>query len=151
MADLADIRSGIAALLRTALPSDEGQVSAYLLENPVSPSLAVAGVVEMEANDFTDGRTWNIVVEGVAGLASSVRAGQILDEMLDTVPAAVEADGDGEGALYSRLDLDTGAVTNGHAAAADSVAFVRYEGQTRFTLQSGQIVLLGSWLFRVIT
>ena len=112
--------------------------------------MQVAGVDEYEANDFADGRTRQIVIEACLGLTTDIGAQKLLDGLLDTVPAAVEADNSAAGALFSRLQED-GTVLAAQPAAADSVNFVRYRGQSRFTLRNGTEVLLASWQIQVIT
>lgn len=149
MADLTDIRQGMAALLRAALPADKGHVSAWFEDSPNTPSLQVAGVEEMDRIDFVDGGKWLIAVEGCIGLTTEVGAQKLLDGLVDAVADAVESDGTPNGALFSRLQEDGTILTN-QSAAADAVAFVRYRGQGKHTADDGTQLLLASWLFEVI-
>ncbi len=154
MADLSVIRSALGANLRTALPADQGQVSAYLLDSPTSPCLAVAGVDADGAEPLSFRRgaqAWFMVIEAFLGRASDIGGQKWLDKFLATtggnsVQAAVLSDRQ----LTSRL-LENGTVQPGQAPAADDVGYVRYRGQSRFTVPAGYEVLLASWTFQVIT
>lgn len=153
MADVEAIRRGLAAQLRTVLPANRGHVSAYFDPAPRMPCLQVAGVQRMERNDFGDGRTFDFVIEGVFSMSHTDSGAQrLLDEFIadNAVDEAVEADGDGAGALYSRL-LDDGTVTTLDDPAAASVAFVEYLGVSRETLRTGGEALLATWVVQVVT
>lgn len=152
MEDITNIRRGLAALLRDVLPANEGQVNAWWHENPSTPCLQIAGVQELEKTSFGPGGLRIVfAVEAVIGLASDVRAQQILDGMLatDQIPTAVESSNTPSGALTSRLQ-DNGTVLTGQTAAADSVAFLRFLGQAPFQLRNGVEVLLGTFLVEVL-
>lgn len=155
MADITAIRRGIAALLRDVLPADEGHVFPWLQDNPLPPTLCVAGIERdgLKIITFGDppGIEADFVIEAWLGAASDIGAQRKLDELLssDAVATAVESDADGNGALYSRLQ-DDGTVDTDQDAAADSVAMVGYLGQTRLARPTGQEVLIAQWLVKVL-
>ena len=154
MADFDAIRRGLAALLKGALPATGGHVYPWLQDNPLPPTLCVAKVEAdgIEYLTFGDppGMAITFVVEAWLGNASDVGAQRYLDGLLstDAVSSALESDGNGSGALYSRL-LDTGVVVTGQSAAADSVAVIGYLGQTRLARGTSE-VLLAQWRVRVL-
>lgn len=153
MADIEAIYRGIAAELRAVLPADEGQVYPWLLDNPTYPSLMVAGLDRegLEATGFGDDKRLIVVVEAALGLASDVGAQKLLTSWLALVPDTIEAANDPAlGALTQRMD-DDGVVTTGQAVACDSISFERYRGQARFQFPSGDVALLASWAFEVLT
>lgn len=158
MADITEIRRGLAALLRLALPANEGHVYPWLQDNPLPPTLCVAGIqadgltiVTFGGDDNPPGIEADFVIEAWLGNASDVGAQRFLDDLLstDAVASSLESDGNGSGALYSRL-LDTGVVLTGQTAAADSVAVTGYLGQTRLARPTGQEVLLAQWVVKVL-
>lgn len=155
MADITAIRRGLAALLRDVLPEDEGHVYPWLQDNPMPPTLCVAGIERdgLTYVTFGDppGIEANFVVEAWLGAASDVGSQRFLDGLLstDAVATALEADGDSGGALYSRLQ-DDGTVLTDQDAAADSVAVMSYLGQTRLARGTGHDVLLAQWLVKVL-
>lgn len=150
MADLAAIRSALAANLRVALPAGDGLVSPYLLDNPTPPALQVAGLEKIDYDTLGfggSGDTHLFIVEGVFGRSTDIGAQKVLDGLLsgtDSVKAAVE----GNQTLTSRL-LETGDVLTGQSALADWVKCREYRGQSRFALPNGVEVLLASWLVEV--
>ncbi len=156
MADeLDDIRQGLAALLRTVLPTSEGQVSAYLLEKPQTPALQVAGVDAdgVQIISFGDPPTvqWTIVIEAWLGTVLSQGAQKKLNTFLSSggVADAVESDFvQGTGALFSRLS-DDGVVTSGHDPAAQAVMFLAYRGQSIVQTDDGKRALVASWAVQV--
>lgn len=154
MADITAIRRGLAALLRDALPVDEGHVFPWLQENPLPPTLCVAGIERDGIIPLAFGDDppveLHFVVEAWLGAASDIGAQRYLDGLLssDAVAAALESDQDAAGALYSRLN-DDGTVSTGQSAAADSVAVMGYQGQTRLARATGD-VLLAQWLVKVL-
>lgn len=154
LADLTAIRRGIAAQLRDVLPVDEGQVFPWLQESPPTPCLQVAGLDSDGAVSLTfgDAKQYVVLVEGCLGLVADTNAQQRLDDWLstDAIADAVEDANSPTGALTSRLQ-DDGTVVTGQAAAADSVGFDGYRGQTRFPAQDGRVLLLATWAFKVLT
>lgn len=155
MADITAIRRGLAALLRDALPADEGHVYPWLQDNPQVPTLCVAGIQADGLKLLTFGDDPGVealfIIEAWLGTASDVGAQRYLDGLLSSnaVAAALESDEDGDGALYSRLQ-DDGTVLTGQTAAADSVAVMGYLGQTRLARPMGPDVLLAQWLVKVL-
>lgn len=157
MADIDAISRGIAALLRQALPEDEGHVSATFQDAPKPPTLQVIGVERMAPAE-TAGMTepgdlvcdWTFLVEAYMGLISEKGAHQKLNALLSAggVPEAVESDCDAGGCLYSRLQ-DNGTVAAGQPAAADDISFIEYRGPQRVE-RGGQAALTGTFAFRVI-
>lgn len=157
MADLDEIFSGLAALLREALPADEGQVSACLLEKPQTPALQVAGV-DAEGRQVISFGTpptieWTILIEAWLGTGLSQAAQRTLRRFLSAggVADAIESEADiaAPGALFSRID-DDGVVTTGHAAAAQSVSFLAYRGQSIVQTDDGKRALVATWAVQVI-
>jgi len=149
--DFDDIRRGIAALLRTALPADEGHVDAYFRDSPPVPALQVVGPREMERIDYGTGRRWLIAVEGCFGLTNEVMAQKKLDALIEPVADAVESDTTTTGALFSRLQ-DDGTILTAQAAAAQSVAFVRLEQPSKQQTETeADRLLVASWLFEVLS
>lgn len=155
MFDVTEIRRGLAALLRDALPEDEGHVFPWLQENPMPPTLCVAGIQRDGLTFLTFGDDPGVeimfVIEAWLGYASDIGAQRTLDGLLssDAVAAALESDGNGSGALYSRLQ-DDGTILTGQSAAADSVAVMSYMGQERLPRATGQDILLAQWLVKVL-
>jgi len=91
---LAQIRTAIAANL-SATDTDV-QVSPYLLESPIGPTLQVKGPDDVEYNEAM-GRgmgIWTIVVQGFAGTGFSQGAQNLLDQWVSVngVKAAIESD-----------------------------------------------------------
>jgi hypothetical protein len=85
MADLTDIREAIAGILVGVLPASEGQVSAWLLANPVPPLLQVMGPDEVDYDSGAfraDDASWDLIVQGFVGAASLRGAQQRLDDWL---------------------------------------------------------------------
>lgn len=148
MADITAIRRGLAALLKDALPGDQGNVSPWLDDNPLPPSLCVAGI---DRDGYTattfgpdPGVEIHFIVEAYLGAASSRGAQAFLDGLVGgTLAEALEGDQDASGALTKRLQ-DDGTVLTGQAAAADSVAVTGYLGQTRLASANGD-VLIAQW------
>jgi hypothetical protein len=145
MPDFDSIRRGLAANLRAALPAAEGLVSPYLLADPKKPCLQVAGIERMEPHDFGDGRDYTILIEACLALGEGIAAQRKLDELIDSVPAAIESNL----TLTSRL-LDNGTVQTGQAAACDALAFVEYRGAGKQSI-AGTECLLGVWAVQVVT
>lgn len=152
-AALADIRSALAAnleALRTA--GVVGQVSAYLLDNPTTPSVQVAGLVqdgaEYDAGGFTDppAVAWHLSIEAVLGAVSDTASQDVLNDLLaptgsTSLRAAIEANQ----TLTSRYVESTRTVTTGQTALADYVHLARYRGQSRHTFPNGSEMLLAAW------
>lgn len=98
MADIASIRSALATRLAT-LVGNNGQASAYMLDNPTPPTLHVVGIASTEY-DLTFGRggdTLLMTIQGVAGSTADRAAQEQLDDWLDTtgstsVKAAIETE-----------------------------------------------------------
>jgi hypothetical protein len=100
MAVFADIRAGLAAKLDAtygtgAAAADQVQVSAYMLESPLGPTLMVKGPDDVEYNEaFGRGLGyWRIVIQGFAGTAITTAAQTLLDTWIspDGVKAVLEA------------------------------------------------------------
>lgn len=144
MPDFADIRSAIAANLRTALPADEGQVAAYLLDAPTTVCLQVAGIERMELTDFGGGRDYTILIEGYFPVSHDIAAQKSLDELVEAMPDAIEQ------ALTSRLVEEDGTIQTGQTEAG-AIAFLEYRGATRSRVENGSDVLLAIWAVRVQT
>lgn len=151
-ADLDDIRRGLAAALRLALPEDEGHVSAFFSDNPPTPALQVVGLDEGEYYTLGfkgGGDTWSFVVEAVVGKVSDRLAQTWLDRFAQStgdysIKLALEADQQ----LTKRM-LDDGTVSTGQPAAAQYVILRRYRGQQRVRQENGQDALVGSWIVEV--
>jgi hypothetical protein len=99
MAVFADIRAGLAAKLDAtygtgAAAADQVQVSAYMLESPLGPTLMVKGPDDVEYNEaFGRGLGyWRIVIQGFAGTAITTAAQTLLDTWIspDGVKAVLE-------------------------------------------------------------
>jgi hypothetical protein len=116
--------------------------------------LQVAGVDAngIEHLSFGGSRKITFLIEACLGKHSEIGSQKILNRLLsdDAVETAVESDNSPDGALFSRLH-DNGTVTDGHPAAADSVAYVGYRGQTPTTVESGVTFLLATWAVEVVT
>ena len=153
MGDLQAIREGLAANL-AALRTNETvvQVSAYLLDNPTPPSLVVAGVDSdgYEEQAYTgQSVSYTILVEACLGLVADITSQKTLNRLLSpTGSASLVAAAKATPTLTSRLN-DDGTISTGQAAAAESIAFDGYRGQTRFVLSNGSEVLLATWAFTV--
>lgn len=95
MADLADIREGLALNLQ-AIP--DLQVSAYLLSRPTPPTVMVGGPEEISWLEEYGGRpNWTLPVIVYTGMATDVGAQKLLDRYLapdglESIRAAIEAD-----------------------------------------------------------
>lgn len=95
MADLAQIREGLATALRT-IP--DVQISAYLLSKPTPPTFMVGGPDEVGLLDeFGGAPTWTLPVIAYTGLAQDIGAQKRLDLYLapdgpTSIRAAIEAD-----------------------------------------------------------
>jgi hypothetical protein len=151
LADLDAICQGLAALLRTTLPANEGHVFAYFQDEPPTPCLQVASIESVTNTDFGDGMDIRVLVEAVVGKVSEIKAQKRLRELVssDAVAEAVESDQTASGALFDRLD-ETGTLTEDVGAAADAVAYVSYRGDAR--LQRGQSsYLIGTFEIQVLT
>lgn len=152
MADLDAIRRGAAALLRQALPEDEGHVSPYFKITPGKPCLQIAGVQSMERSGFGDGRTWTLAIEGVFPVALEEAGQRLLDRVLTgdegdgilPVDEALETDKTTDGALHDRL-LDDGTIDAAVGAACHDIAFQSYLGSARVTLKDGTEALVATW------
>lgn len=152
MADMDAIRRGLAALLRTALPADEGHVSAYFRTVPPTPCLQVIGPDgpdAMTATDFGDGRDFQIAIEACLSLDNEISAQMKLDTLIDAVAIAVESDNSPAGSLFSRWQ-DDNTILTGQDPAADSVAFVRYRGASPFRTEANTKLLTATWLIEVL-
>lgn len=149
MANVENIRRGLAALLRTALPADEGHVSPYFDASISTTCLQVAGIERMEPSEF-GGKTWTVAIEGVFSFNAEPKSQKILDTLIETVPAALESDSTPTGALTSRF-LEGGTIATGQAAAADSVTFIEYRGAVPEQLKNGTLVLVATWAVTVLT
>lgn len=141
------------------MPVDQGQVSAYLLASPTSPSLQVAGVDRngIDPLGFSPvggtSKEWTLLIEACLGYVSDIGGQKILRGLLssDSIQTSVESDNSPTGALFSRLDDDTGLVTVGTTPAAHQVAYKEYRGQSLTLLEDGQKVLTAIWSVTVIT
>ena len=153
MAEVENIRRGLAALLRQVYPVGVGHVGIYFKDAPAPPALQVIGVERMAPIDFADGADWTWLIEGYFGTITDRGAQTRLDELLatDKVWEAVESDNARAGALFSRL-LDDGATvtTDPEDPAADQVAFIEYRGSSRIE-RGGADALVGTWAVRVLT
>src|SRR5574337_321544 len=162
MADIDAIRRGLTANLTLLKDADAfsardlrpiGQVGPYLLENPSPPAVRVAGVESggIEYEGFgSSSISATFLVEACLGLISDTAAQKLLNALMDangatSLVAAVESDRK----LTSRLGPD-GTVLTAQGAAADSVAFAGFRGQSRFTLPNRTEVLLATWAVQVI-
>lgn len=152
-ASLANIRSALAANLETLRTAGVvGQISAYLLDNPTTPSVQIAGLVadgiDYDAGGYTDppAVAYRISVEAVLGAVSDTASQDILNQLLavtgtTSLRAAVEANQ----TLTSRYTETTRTVTTGQSALADYVHVTRYRGQSRHTFPNGSEMLLAAW------
>lgn len=153
MADITAIRRGLAALLRDALPADEGHVYPWLQDGPLPVTLCVAGIVPDGIEYLTFGTDPGVAItfaiEAWLG-AFDIAAQRKLDELLssDAVASTLEGDQTAAGALTKRLQ-DDGTVLTGQTPAADSVVVEGYQGQTRLARGTGE-VLLATWLVKVV-
>lgn len=149
MADIDAIRQGLAALLRSLLPADEGHVSPYWRTTPPVPTLHVFGIETGTADDFNDGMDMRFIIEAFVGTVDDIAAQKRLDALVEGMKDAVEADNSASGALFDRLD-ETGTLTTDVGAAADCVAFVQYRGQQLAERNTTQY-LTGIFEIQVIT
>jgi len=129
---LEEIRRGLAANLRAALPADEGSVSPYLEDDPTSPCLQVAGV---ESLDYVDagmygGGVLTMIVEGAVSLAGTSRGAQKIFDRWILGPGGVREAIEADPQLTSRL-LDDGTVEAGHPPAADALVVREFRGYQR--------------------
>ncbi len=146
MADFDAIRRGIAAQLRTVLPEDQGHVSAYWEAAPKANALQVEGIERMVKDDFGDGRSYLIRIEGVFPLNNEISAQKTLDGLIDTVADVIEADQ----YLTSRYQ-DDNTVLTGQAAACDAIAFNEYRGAGLTTLPGGTVkAMVAVWVAEVL-
>lgn len=153
MAQLDDIREGLAAnlyALKTA--GTVGHVSAYMQENPQTPSVHVVGVAAFDYGlGFGDGAgdEWTVLIEALLGKTTDIGSQKKLNDLLATSGAtslkvAVEADRQ----LTSRLS-DDGKVTEDQAAACSHLLVSRYQGQSPVVIGGAQL-LAATWAVRVI-
>lgn len=149
MANVENIRRGLAALLRTALPSDEGHVSPYFDASISTTCLQVAGVEKMEPSEF-GGKSWTFIIEGVFALNAEPKSQKILDGLIEGVATAIESDSSSTGALTSRL-LENGTVQTGQTAAAQDVTFIEYRGTVLEQLKNATPVNVATWAVQVLT
>lgn len=99
MADLADIRVGLAANLAAIQAAEDCTVSAYMLDNPSPPVLMVVGpdTIEYDLALHRGLDHWTIVIQGFTGIPSDQGRQERLDRWLapfgaTSVKAAVESD-----------------------------------------------------------
>jgi hypothetical protein len=149
MADVENIRRGLAALLRTVLPADQGHVSPYFDAAISTTCLQVAGIERMAPSEF-GGKSWTFTIEGVFALNVEPKSQKILDGLVETVAAALESDSGASGALTSRL-LEDGTTETGQPAAAEDVTFIEYRGAVPEALKNGTTVLVATWAVEVLT
>lgn len=156
MPDFADIRRGLAANLANAL-HPHMQVSPYLLDNPMPPSVQVAGITAIDyditfqgANGYDlSGDRFTIIVEAALPPLLDITAQQLLDDLHGSalsLKGAIESDPK----LTSRF-LDDQTVTSGHPNACDALRVSRYLGAARYHLNDRGEVLLATWEIDLIT
>lgn len=153
MAQLDDIREGIAANLY-ALKTNRtvGHVSAYMQENPQTPSLHVVGIQPFEYGlGFGSGAgdEWLVLIEAVLGRVTDIGGQKTQNALLATsgdtsLKVAVEADRQ----LTSRLG-DDGKVTANQTPACSDLIVSSYLGQSR-PIMGGAELLVSAWAVRVI-
>ena len=150
MVTFEDIRRGLAANL-TAVPGFH--VFLYLMDAPTLPALQVAGIRTIDydiefhgPSGSMEGHRLTVVIEAAVPKGSNEQAQKTLDQLHSdkSVKAAIEADGDNSGALYSRLS-DSGTVVTDQLAACDALRVISYDLNGSFTLNSGVEVALATW------
>lgn len=153
MAQLDDIREGVAAnlyALKTA--GTVGHVSAYLQENPQTPSVHVVGIAPFDYGlGFGDGAgdEWTVLIEALVGRATDIGSQKTLNALLATAgTSSLKVAVESNRTLTSRLS-DAGVVTTGQPAACSHLLVSRYMGQSRTVVSSAEM-LVATWAVRVI-
>lgn len=157
MADLEDIRRGLAANLAT-LKSDGFQVVPYLLDNPTAPTIQVGGLTDVDYDQefrgeyLLVGDKMTVVIEVAIPRKTDIGAQKLLDKLHGSanLKAAVEADN----RLQSRM-ADDGTITISQEPACDDLRVVRYKGSAPMILKQaggvGMDNLLATWEVEVWT
>jgi hypothetical protein len=133
VADLADIRAGLAANLAAVALVEDCQISPYMLDNPSPPTLMVVGpdVVDFDLAMHRGLDHWTIVVQGFAGSPVDKGRQLRLDKWLEG-PASVKD------AIES--DVTLGGIVPG-------VRVVRIEAYRDYVIDQGKRVLFGAAWF----
>lgn len=134
MTEIADIREALASALDTI---ENCQVSAWMVRNPVVPSLMVVGVesIEWDAAFARGADTLTMTVQGLASQAESTAGQQQLSAWcapsgVASVKAAIEA------------DTTLGGIV-------DHARVTRYTGDKVFRHDSLSEVVGGEWLIEI--
>ena len=137
MADIAAIRTALAARLTTLLDGD-GQASAYMLDNPSPPTLHVVGITGIDY-DQTFGRGGDTITFQVQGVAAGLDRGhqEQLDDWLD-------------GGVKNAIESERpSAVTLG--GIVDSCRVVSTAGMRTVLLPNGTPAVAAEWEIQIET